>query len=61
MPNTENAILSALERLINNRIAKDVVQNAREVLALAKRGVKIIFPDIFTIYAGLEAQLRENV
>ena len=43
---------------IDNRIAEDVTKNAREVLALAKRGAKVVFPDIFKIYAVLEEQLR---
>lgn len=45
---------------IDNRIAEDVAKNAREVLGMAKRGAKVVFPDIFKIYAGLEAQLQEN-
>lgn len=44
---------------IDNRIAEDVSRNAREVLALAKRGAKVVFSDIFKIYAGLEEQLKE--
>ena len=44
---------------IDNRIANDVAKNAREVLGMAKRGAKVVFPDIFKIYAGLEAQLKE--
>lgn len=36
---------------IDNRIAADV-------LAMAKRGSKVIFPDVFKIYQGLEQQLR---
>ena len=46
---------------IDNRIANDVAKNAREVLGMAKRGAKVVFPDIFKIYAGLEAQLQETV
>lgn len=45
---------------IDNRIAEDVSQNAREVLALAKRGAKVVFPNIFKIYADLELQLMER-
>ena len=44
---------------IDNRVAEDVVKNAHEVLALAKRGAKVVFPDIFKIYSGLEQQLNE--
>ena len=42
---------------IDNRIAEDVTKNAREVLAIAKRGAKVVFPDIFKIYKALEQQL----
>ena len=42
---------------IDNRIAEDVTKNARDVLAMAKRGAKVVFPDIFTIYRTLEQQL----
>lgn len=45
---------------IDNRVATDVETNARYVLALAKRGAKVIFPDIFKIYHELEQQLRQN-
>ena len=45
---------------IDNRIAEDVAKNARDVLAMAKRGAKVVFPDIFKIYAELEAQLKER-
>ena len=40
---------------IDNRISADVSKNARIALAMAKRGAKVIFPDIFTIYNKLEA------
>lgn len=42
---------------IDNRVAADVIKNARDVLAMAKRGAKVIFPDVFKIYHGLEQQL----
>ena len=42
---------------IDNRIAADVVTNAREVLSMAKRGAKVIFPDVFKIYCELVRQL----
>lgn len=43
---------------IDNRIAADVTKHARPVLAMARRGSKIIFPDIFKIYFTLEQQLQ---
>lgn len=42
---------------IDGRVAADVVQNAREVLGMAKRGARVIFPDVLKIYRGLERQL----
>ena len=42
---------------IDDRLAADIVKNARAVLGMAKRGAKVIFPDVFKIYHGLEDQL----
>ena len=44
---------------VDGRVAADVEKNARSVLALAKRGAKVIFPDVFTIFKGLEQQLQQ--
>ena len=44
---------------IDGRVAADVEKNARNVLALAKRGAKVIFPDVFAIFQGLEQQLQQ--
>lgn len=46
---------------IDDRVAADVEKNARSVLAMAKRGAKVIFPDVFKIYYELEQQLRQDV
>lgn len=46
---------------IDNRVAADVIKNARDVLAMAKRGAKVIFPDVFKIYHGLEQQLLMQI
>ena len=46
---------------IDGRVASDVEKNARGVLAMAKRGAKVIFPDVFKIYHGLEQQLRQDI
>lgn len=46
---------------IDGRVAADVEKNARNVLAMAKRGVKVIFPDVFKIYHGLEQQLQQGM
>ena len=43
---------------IDNRLRTDIEKNARHVLALSKRGINLIFPDIFTIYQSLEKQLH---
>lgn len=45
---------------IDDRIIADVVKNAHEVLGIANRGAKIIFPDIKTIYAALVYQLEQQ-
>ena len=39
---------------IDDRIAEEVIKNAREVLSMAKRGINVIFPDVFKIYRELE-------
>lgn len=44
---------------IDGRVAADIEKNARSVLALAKRGAKVIFPDVFTIFKGLKQQLQQ--
>lgn len=38
----------------DNRIASDVIKNAREVLAMAKHGTKVTFSNVFKIYDALE-------
>ena len=38
---------------IDNRVASDVITNSKQVLAMAKRGAKVIFPDVFKIYGSL--------
>ena len=45
---------------IDDRIAAEIKKNAHEVLAIARRGAKVIFPDVFQIYRGLEEQLRQS-
>lgn len=45
---------------IDDRIAADIEKNARHVLAMAKRGAKVIFPDVFKIYRALEQQFQQN-
>ena len=44
---------------IDGRIVDDVVANAREVLAITKRGARIIFPDVNAILSVLCKQLVE--
>ncbi len=39
---------------LDDRIVADVTKNAHEVLAIARRGAKVIFPDVFKIYKELE-------
>lgn len=45
---------------IDDRIAADIEENARHVLAMAKRGAKVIFPDVLKIYRVLEQQFQQN-
>ena len=46
---------------VDDRLAKDVEENARKVLAIAKRGSKVVFPDIFSIYDELRRDLSRSV
>lgn len=46
---------------IDDRVAADVVRHSREVLAIARRGAKVVFPDIFKIYRTLEQQLLDTL
>ena len=43
---------------IDSRIVADVIANAREVLAITKRGAKIIFPDVAAMLNVLIEQLE---
>jgi len=48
---------NGIEIQIDGRIAQDVIANAREVLAITKRGARIIFPDVNAIHKVLLEQL----
>ena len=61
-PATEKYLIAYIDKnnqpiRIDDRIAADVVKNAHEVLGMAKRGAKVIFPDVFRIYRSLKQQL----
>ena len=45
---------------IDGRVADDVERNARNVLAIAKRGAKVIFPDVFEIFQGPLSRLENH-
>ena len=45
---------------IDERIVADVTANAREVLAITKRGARIIFPDVKTIINALQEQFTKK-
>lgn len=45
---------------IDNRIRKDIIKNAREVLAISKSGRKIVFPDIWKIYRELISEISKD-
>ncbi len=64
-PATEKYLIAYIDKndtpiRIDDRIAEDVSKNARLVLAKAKRGAKVVFPDIFKIYRVLEQQLQSE-
>ena len=44
----------------HNRLAQDVILNAKSVLAQVKHGVKLVFPDILSIYKILLEELHHN-
>ena len=61
-PATEKYLTAYVDKFnmpirIDNRVSEEVIKNSRFVLALAKRGKKVIFPDIKTIYSQLEKEL----
>jgi len=45
---------------IDGRISQDVITNAREVLAISKRGAKIVFPDVNAIHKALREQIAQH-
>jgi len=51
---------NGVEIQIDGRIAHDVITNAREVLAISKRGAKIIFPDVTAIHKVLREQIAQQ-
>ncbi len=64
-PATEKYLIAYIDKnntpiRIDDRIAEDVSKNARLVLAKAKRGAKVVFPDIFKIYQALEQQMQSE-
>ena len=64
-PATEKYLIAYIDKnntpiRIDDRIAADIIKNARDVLAIAKRGAKVIFPDIFKIYHELDRQIQQE-
>jgi hypothetical protein len=45
---------------IDDRTAADITKNAQEVLGIARRGSKVIFPDVHAIYCSLQRQLQRE-
>ena len=45
---------------IDGRVVEDIITNAREVLAITKRGARIIFPDVNAIHTVLCEQLKNQ-
>lgn len=63
-PATEKYLIPYMDKnqqpiRIDGRVAADVEKNARNVLALAKRGANVIFPDVFAIFQVLEQQFQQ--
>ncbi|MBO4797355.1 MAG: hypothetical protein J5494_01050, partial [Candidatus Methanomethylophilaceae archaeon] len=64
-PTTEKYLIPYIDKnnnpiRIDSRIANDVVKSAKNVLAMANRGSKVIFPDVFKIFRSLESQLDKE-
>jgi len=51
---------NGVEIQVDGRIAQDVIANAREVLAITKRGAKIVFPDVNAIHKALREQIAQH-
>lgn len=45
---------------IHNSLSENIISNAKEVLALHRRGVNLIFPDVDRIYEIMVSELREK-
>ena len=45
---------------VDGRLANTVVENAMKVLTLTKKGIKLVFPDVMSIYVSLLAQLEHQ-
>ena len=64
-PATEEYLQAYLDKYqnpirIEEKTAEDVIRNAKEVLGIARRGARVIFPDVFTILRILEARMTEK-
>ncbi len=64
-PATKNYLTAYMDKnncpiRIDDRIALDVEQNARSVLAKARRGAKVIFPDVLKIYEVLTQKFEHK-
>lgn len=44
---------------IDHIFEKDLISKAKRVLALQRKGIKLIFPDVLAIEAKLIAQIKE--
>ena len=51
---------NGVEIQIDGRVAHDIITNAREVLAISKRGAKIIFPDVNAIHKALCEEIAQH-
>ncbi len=45
---------------VHNELSAKIISNAKEVLSLHKRGLKLVFPDIDRIYALMQKELSNG-
>lgn len=46
---------------IHSNLAENIISNAMQVLALHRRGYKLIFPDVDRIYGIMKQELENNI
>lgn len=46
---------------IHSNLTENIISNAMQVLALHRRGYKLIFPDVDRIYGIMKQELENNI